>query len=91
MLLLKGENGEAYNIVNPDTSVTIREMAEMVAGKVFGGRVSVLVDVPPDIAKRGYAPDATMKLSAEKIKNLGWRPRYSLVQMYQRMIAGWQD
>ncbi len=91
LLLLRGEDGEAYNIANPAANATIREMAEMVANQVFGGRVSVIVDVPPDIAKRGYAPDVTMKLNAEKIKNLGWRPRYNLVEMYERMIAGWQD
>jgi nucleoside-diphosphate-sugar epimerase len=91
LLLLKGENGEAYNIVNPDASVTIREMAGIVADKVCGGAVSVIVQVPPDIAKRGYAPDADMKLSADNIKKLGWMPRYSLADMYTRMIAGWQN
>lgn len=91
LLLLKGENGEAYNIVNPDASVTIREMAGIVADKVCGGAVSVIVQVPPDIAKRGYAPDAAMKLSADNIKKLGWMPRYSLVDMYTRLIAGWQN
>ncbi len=91
LLLLKGENGEPYNIVNPDASVTIREMAGIVADKVCGGTVSVIVQVPSDIAKRGYAPDATMRMSADKINKLGWRPRYNLADMYTRMIADWQN
>lgn len=91
LLLLKGENGEAYNISNPDASVTIREMAEIVAEKVCGGRISVVVNVPADIAERGYAPDATGRLSADKIKSLGWQPEYGLVEMYERMISYWLE
>ena len=89
LLLLKGENGEAYNIANPAASVSIREMAELVADKICKGKVSVLVDRPADIEKRGYAPDTTMRLSAEKIEKLGWKPKYGLQEMYQRMIGDW--
>ncbi|QDR81959.1 NAD-dependent epimerase/dehydratase family protein [Sporomusa termitida] len=90
LLLLKGENGEAYNIANPEASVTVREMAEIVADKVCGGRISVNVDVPPDVASRGYAPDVTMRLNVDKIKKLSWQPVYGLAEMYERMIAEWR-
>ena len=91
LLLLKGENGEAYNIANPDASATIREMAELVAHAVFTDKVKVIVDKPADIEMRGYAPDTTMRLSAAKIERLGWKPRYGLEEMYQRMILDWQE
>jgi nucleoside-diphosphate-sugar epimerase len=87
LLLLKGKNGEAYNIANPDASMTIRETAESVANEVCGGKVKVVVDVPEDIQKRGYAPDVRHRLNADKLKALGWEPRYGLVDMYKRMIA----
>lgn len=90
LLLLNGADGEAYNLVNPETSMTIREMAELVAREVSRGRVSVIVDKPSDLEKRGYAPDVTMKLSAEKAERLGWKPKYGLAEMYRRMIADWQ-
>jgi nucleoside-diphosphate-sugar epimerase len=90
-LLLRGENGETYNIVNPDASMTIREMAELLANEVCDGKVSVVTDVPVDIEKRGYAPDVTRRLSAEKVMRLGWRPRYGLADMYRRMMADWQE
>ncbi|WP_158602416.1 NAD-dependent epimerase/dehydratase family protein [Cohnella endophytica] len=91
LLLLKGANGETYNIANPEASMTIREMANMVANEVSGGRMSVIVDIPLDIHKRGYAPDATMKLSADKMESLGWKAQYGLAEMYKRMIADWQE
>jgi len=86
LLLLKGENGQAYNIVNPEASMTIREMAELIADEVCGGNISVVVNVPEDIEERGYAPDVTRRLSADKIMKLGWKPKYGLAQMYGRML-----
>jgi nucleoside-diphosphate-sugar epimerase len=86
LLLLKGVSGEAYNIVNPDACMTIRAMAETVAA-MYG--VSVRVEPPRDIQSRGYLPDLTARLSADKIKGLGWQPRYGMEDMYKRMIDGW--
>ncbi len=90
-LLLMGENGEAYNIVNPDASMTIREMAELVAIKIGQGRASVVVYRPEDVEALGYAPDTTLRLSSEKLERLGWRPRYGLEEMYRRMILDWEE
>lgn len=91
LLLLRGNNGEIYNIANIDASMTICEMARLVANEVCGGKVSVVVDVPPDIAKCGYAPDVGFRLNADKIKKLGWAPRYGLAEMHRRLLADWQE
>ena len=89
-LLLKGKDGEAYNIANPSASATIREMAEIVANEVCGGKIKVVVNVPEDIVVRGYAPDAGYTLNADKLISLDWVPRFGLADMYQRMLADWQ-
>ena len=89
LLLFKGENGEAYNVANPAASMCIGEMAQMVADRIANGRISVVIDIPADSEARGYAPDTTMRLGIEKIKKLGWQPRYGLEDMYRRMIADW--
>ncbi|MCL1848225.1 MAG: NAD-dependent epimerase/dehydratase family protein [Clostridiales bacterium] len=175
LLLLRGEPGEAYNIANPIASMTIREMAELVAETVGDGAgrrearvnkadcetnsendadqpgnkpdgskldgsksdgnkpdgskldgskpggsnpgeskpdgskpvgskpgeskpdgskpggVSVIVDIPADVASLGYAPDTTMWLAADKIMGLGWAPSYGLGDMYLRMISDWEE
>ena len=36
----------------------------------------------------GYAADTKMKLNADKLKNLGWRPEIGLEEAYRRMIMG---
>jgi len=89
LLLFKGNNGEAYNISNSSATMTIREMAELVAKKIFNGKIDVVTEKTEDIDKYGYAQETAIRLNTEKIENLGWRPQYSLEEMYQRMISDW--
>lgn len=91
LLATKGVAGEAYNVVNPQASMTIREMAEVVAREVAGGTIKVVVKPPEDLERRGYAPPSAYRLSAEKLRALGWEPRYGMAEMYQRMIASWRS
>lgn len=86
LLLVRGESGEAYTVVNEQTSMTIADMAQMVAQEFSGGRSRVVFDIPEG-NKFGYAPDSKMRLSSEKLRVLGWEPRYTLKEMYERMIS----
>ena len=86
LLLVSGEPGEAYTVVNEQTTMTIAEMAQMVAKEFSQGRSQVIFDVPED-NRFGYAPDSKMRLSSEKLRALGWEPRYALKQMYERMLS----
>jgi len=90
LLIFKGNNGEAYNISNSSATMTIREMAELVAKKAFNGKIDVVTEKPQDIDKYGYAEETTIRLSTKKIENLGWKPKYSLEEMYLRMISDWE-
>ncbi len=89
-LLLKGENGEAYNIANPQAATTIRSMAEMVANEICKGKIKVVVKVPDDIKERGYFHDVGFILNIDKIRGLGWSPKYGLRIMYERIIEDWR-
>ncbi len=90
-LLTKGENGQAYTVVNEETTMRIREMAQLVAKEISNGKCKVVFDIPENSSALGYAPDSTMHLSSEKLRTLGWKPNYNLKDMYQRMIADWQE
>jgi nucleoside-diphosphate-sugar epimerase len=86
-LALCGEKSEAYNVVNEDSHATIRDMAELVAKEIAGGRIKVIIDIPDDATALGYAPDVKMRLSAEKINALGWKAKIGLLESYERMIG----
>lgn len=85
LLLQEGERGDAYTVVNEDTTMTIAEMAHLVAQQFSAGKSEVVFEIPED-NQFGYAPDTKMCLSGEKLRRLGWKPEVSLAEMYQRMI-----
>lgn len=83
-IALKGSNGEAYNVCNDEESRSIREIAQMVADNVAGNKIGVRIEIPQGV-NFGYAPDNTMKLSAAKLKSLGWQPSVSMLEGYRRL------
>ena len=87
MLLSSGIKGEAYTIVNEETHTTIKDMAYMVAEKIAGGKIKVRFDLGEDGKKLGYAPNVKLRLSAGKIKSLGWEPQVGLEEAYERLIG----
>ncbi|MEN2258032.1 NAD(P)-dependent oxidoreductase [Paraclostridium benzoelyticum] len=46
ILLNKGTNGEAYNIANEESTMTIFEMAELVANEIANRKIKVTFDIP---------------------------------------------
>lgn len=86
-LLVKGKAGEAYNIANEDSHITIRNMAELVAREIAGEKIQVVIDIPEDSVSLGYAPSVKMWLDASKMRELGWKPEIGLVEAYKRMIC----
>lgn len=87
ILILKGQSGETYNIANPESHTTIREMAELVASNFSENKSKVIIDIPKDVQNYGYAPDTHLWMSIEKIKKLGWIPRNNMVDSYAKMIS----
>ena len=71
-ILLKGESGEAYNIADADSNISIRELAETIAA--IGGR-KVVIDLPNADEKRGFNPVTKSVFSTEKLESLGWKPK----------------
>lgn len=85
IILEKGENGQAYNVVNEKNTMTIREMAELVAGKMARKRIQVIYDIPSGNSY-GYAPDTGLRLSGKKLMELGWMPAQGMEEMYLELM-----
>lgn len=81
-ILLKGEKGEAYNVANEDTYISIKEMAEFLRDH-FNPQIEVRLEFHPEM---GYAPVTKLHLSTEKLRSLGWTPKYDLKAMYANLI-----
>lgn len=74
-VLLIGERGNAYNISNKNSIVTIREMAEELAK---AGGCKVVFDNPSNEERKSYNLMSTSALSSEKIERLGWKAEFDL-------------
>lgn len=85
-ILLKGENGEAYNVSNEATYGTIRQMAEMLIEKYPWSGSNLIFDIPEDANRFGYAPTSRMLVCPEKLNALGWKAEVSLPEMFERLI-----
>ncbi len=67
--LINGNKGEAYNISNSNSIVTIREMAESFA---YAGGVNIVFETPSDIEKKNYNMMDNSSLDSTKLEGLGW-------------------
>lgn len=82
-ILLKGTNGQAYNIANESSNISIRELAEIVA-KI--GKKKVVIDVPTDTEKLGFNLVKKSVFSTKRIEELGWRPYVDMCEGLKKTI-----
>ncbi len=85
LLAARGRSGDAYTVVNEETTMQIRQMAQVVIDTLASQPVSLEFDIPEDRLVYGYAPDVTMHLSSEKLRALGWAPAVDLPEMFRRL------
>lgn len=74
-VLLDGQTAEAYNISNPDSVVTIRQMAEGFA-QAAGRRI--VFENPSDVEVKSYNLMDNSALDAQRLMNLGWKGLFDL-------------
>lgn len=82
-VLLHGVTGQAYNISNRNSVVSIRDLAEMLA--VCGGR-KILFENPTDAEQKNYNLMANSSLDAERLEQLGWKAGYDLEQGVRKTL-----
>lgn len=69
-VLLKGERGEAYNISDTGSEVTLKQITEYLAED---NGVQVVFEIPDATEQRGYSTATKALLATEKIEALGWQ------------------
>lgn len=76
-VLLKGQNGEAYNISNPDNILTIKELAGLVADKF---KLSVKFEIENNIMSNVDVDSNIFNavLNSKKLEELGVKMKYDV-------------
>ena len=85
-ILVKGNVGEAYNVTNMDTAVSIKEMGQLVCDIFPESGIKVTIDIPEDVASFGYNPEMVVRLDSTKLMELGWKATTDLSQMFKRLV-----
>lgn len=68
-VLFNGKSGQAYNVADESSNISIKELAEIIA-KIANKKV--VMDLPSDIEKAGFNIVTKSVFSTNKIKSLGW-------------------
>lgn len=82
-VLVKGERATAYNISNPDSVITIREMAEMLAK---AGEVPLRFELPNAAEKAAFNPMENSSLDATRLLALGWKCHFDAESGLRRTV-----
>ena len=84
-LLEKGAAGESYNVANPDTTCSIKDMAKMLTDKHRDSKLKFEIDDKPNF----YLKTLKYELDTEKIESgLNWKPVISIEESFDRLIKG---
>ena len=82
-VLLKGENGQAYNISNPNSICSIADMAKAFA-KYSG--VNLRFELPAEEEKKAFNPMNNSSLDSTKLEALGWKPAFTKEEGFEHSI-----
>ena len=85
-ILLFGENGEAYNIGNPNEYISIAELANTLVELFPEKRLHVVSGHREEKGYNASTEKRIIPVSVEKIENLEWKPVVSIQEGFTRMI-----
>ncbi len=69
-LLLYGKSGEAYNVADEKSEITLKELAQILAATAGS---KVIFELPDAVERAGYSTATKALLDTGKITALGWR------------------
>lgn len=87
-VLLRGENGMAYNVADQSCDIRLKDLAAMVA-RLTGTRVTF--DLPSENEALGFSKATKARLDGAKLKSLGWRIGYTLDEGLRRTLCILQE
>lgn len=81
--LLAGEPGQAYNIADEGSDITLAELAQTIADACG---TKVVFELPDETERAGYSTATRAALDGSRLKALGWKPRFDIGQGIRRTL-----
>lgn len=73
-VLINGESQNAYNISNPDSIITISQIAKCIAD---AAGTNLTYENPDEIEAKGYNLMSNSSLDSKKLESLGWKAEFT--------------
>lgn len=83
-IMLKGENGNAYNIAEERSDIMLKDLAQVIAD-LCGKKV--VFEIPDNIESSGYSVVTKARLNGSRLRDLGWKPKYDIDSGIERTIS----
>lgn len=74
-VLVHGSVGEAYNVGDERSDITLKDLAKMIARYAD---TEVVFELPDEKERQGYSTATTAIMNSKKINELGWHARYDI-------------
>jgi len=82
-ILFRGTKGDAYNISNRFSIISIRQMAELITN---AAHVKLIHQCPTTAEKQAFNPMLNSSLNADKLESLEWRPVISAANGFANTV-----
>ena len=82
-VVLCGESGEAYNIADEASNITLKDLAWIIADHAG---MQVVFEIPDAVEAAGYSKATKALLDGSKLKRLGWKPFHTIQDGIPRTI-----
>lgn len=82
--MLHGQCGEAYNIADSMSDITLKELAQLVATQAG---TQVVFELPDSVESAGYSKATIAVMAGSKLQQLGWHAQYPIETGIARTLS----
>lgn len=82
--LANGLCGQAYNIADPASDITLRDLAQLIADQAG---TQVVFQIPDAVESAGFSKATKAVLDSNKLKEIGWKPMWNIQTGIQSTMA----
>ena len=85
-IMVKGTPGEAYNVANMDTEISIFDLAQRFIDLYPEAKSKLIIDLGQNATRLGYNPIMRNVLDSSKLLELGWKPENTIDDMIRHLV-----
>lgn len=83
-IILKGNNGEAYNVSDKNSNIQLKDLAKIIANYA---KKEVIFELPDENERTGYSTATKAIQNSDKLVKLGWKSFYPIEEGITRTIS----